>query len=1293
MKRKKRVLSLLLCALMLLTVLPAEVFAAAEAPVLCGAAAVDSVTVSESSGATLSLGVSAQSYQWEIYVPAGGVWAGILGCTGSSMTVTNAMVNNALDGSGTAKVRCAYTQDGERFSSRTVSVGVDHAANAAQGDILVMPVLMTVAAPAMASVEEIPEEEGVRYTISVNYLLEDGSVAANPYTAIIPEGTDFSYTVEHPVIPGYSAYYQDAVSLSIPIEVTAISADVSYTVVYKASDADYTVEHSYQNVGGGYTVEKETRQAKTGSIAPDDLAKVKTGFYALPYVRSTIQADGSTVVKITYNRNYYLLNYDIADGYGTDSVYAQYGATITAPATPTRAGYAFTGWSPAVPGTMPAQNMTCVAQWAVADTKYTIIYWHENADDDGYTQYYVEEKNAYTGQVVSGANITFSGSAHTEHNSYFSYYDAEKNVTVEGDGSTVVQVWYKRKVYTTTFNLGTTKGYTMTINGQSYVSGSNVEQYKIVAKYGASIGHLWPLAENFTVTGSRDPFRRWEYKSGYYWVTKQYYMTDANLLNNTLKANYGSSSEIIVYYMLESFDQTSPAGGSFEEGNYRYLRPSNGKYYDMSPLYSQKVPSTLKAWTTQKPISGCYIANNADEDWDKVDETGTKTDYIRMYYLRNPHTLYLYSGIDQIAEIKNVLYEQPMIWLSQMTDYLAGEAPPYPSNLEAGGYEFAGWYSTAEYHTGTEVDLTTFTMPDSDAFLYAKWVPVDHTVRTYLTKEAMTAGTVLGTYTATHNTKVTESIPSPENGNDFFVGWFYLKNGVETAFDFGSMPVQSDMQVYAKWSINPVKTYMVHYQLENGTPVAEDTVGEEAMDTVLEFQAKGGTDLYEAYREGYYPDKQTASITVGSDNAQNVITFVYKKAEADVVPYTVRYLEKDTGTALRPDKVVSDNKNAVVTETFEPVSGYIPNAYQQDLVVIPGAENILTFWYEKDELNIRYRISHYIQDVEGDAFTKEYTYTEASARIDTSIAAGPVEIPGFTHDASVAGTVTSAVINAEGAHLKLYYRRNDYPYEIRYLEQGTEKQLQAAKTGSAKYHSLLEAAADTLAGYSLVGDASRTLVIDMEEGTAAEKNILTFYYSEKEAQLNYMVVGPEGCGTVTPESETVPVVTGAAKGSTAKVSGKTYRFLGWYLDEDCTKPVPEAQVSGNTVIPIPNSTTDQFEDATYYAKFEYNVADLTIKNSGVSSMDNGAAFVFHISGEDVDLNVVVCGNGSVTVKDLVSGTYTVQLVEGYWRYGLAGVQAQEVTLSGQPVTVPFTVSREEDHWLDDFAVKLINLGQ
>lgn len=1282
MKLKIRVLSLMLCILMVLTIVPGAVFASEGASVSCGGAKAEKVTVSECSAAVLSLDAAAQSRQWEIYIPGAGIWADILGCTGASLTVTNAMVNNAMDGSGTAKVRCAYTIDDEQLHSQVVCITVDHSANEAMAVLQPAPVLMMASAPVMAAEEPAAEEEGIRYTISIQYLFEDGSVAANPYTATIPEGTDFSYTVTNPVIAGYTAYCDEAVSSEIAIDVTDIREDLSYTVVYKPADVNYTVKHLYQNVEGTGYPESETAvyQAKTGSIIPEGLARVKDGFYALPFVRPVVEADGSTEVEIRYNRQYYLLNFDIADGYGTESIYAPYGAAIPVSSIgePVREGYIFDVWLPSVPSTMPVNGMTCVAQWIEeGDTPYTIVYWHENADDDGYTQYATKTMKTKTGAVVSGrSGDTFTGSNDTEHKNHFTFDRADQNVTVEGDGTTVVNVYYKRKVYTTTFDLGSYSGTStkrMTIGGKTYTSLSGSEKYKIVAKYGATIAHLWPLEENFEAD---DHFYRWQYtSSSNYWVTKQHYMTNQYLLNNTLRANYKDlSSEIIAYYMLESFDQSpsNPEGGSFEAGNFR--KKYNGVYYDMSTLYSQKVTSTLDAWSTQKELDGTKIVK-------MVEDASTNPDSVYMYYTRNRHVLTVYTGpTEKIHTVSNVMFEQPLRWFQELAGYMAGGVPKAPADLEEGAYQFAGWYSTAEFYEGTEVDLNTFIMPDNDAFLYAKWVPVTRTVRTYQSKEALEAGAApLATYTATHKTKVEETVSDPINGNDFFIGWFYMDSNEEKAFDFGSMAVLRDMDVYAKWSPNPIKTYMVHYQLEDGTPVADSTVGEDIVGTVLIFNAKGGTDLYPEYQTGYYADRQSDSVTIGSDNAGNTITFVY--APAADVPYTVKYLERNSRTALRSEKTVSDNKSAVVTEQFEPVPGYIPDAFQKDLVIIPGQENVLIFWYEKDEVNIRYRISHYIQDVEGDGFSKEYTYTEAAAVIGTEIKALPVDIPGFTVDHSVAGTLTEAEVTAQGAHLKLYYTRNMYPYEIRYLEDGTNTPIKETVSAQARYGSEIAADAETIPGYLLINGERQKITIAAEESSTADKNVITFYYSEEQAEIRYEVVGPAGSGTVTPASEQIPARTGSAQGASAESSGNNFRFAGWYLDEDCTMEVPALQVSGTKFTPVKNSGTGLYEDAVYYAKFEYNIADLTITKSGVA--DVNAPFVFRVSGEGVELDVVVYGSGSATVKDLPSGKYTVIEIAGYWRYGLAG--SQTVTLSGQPQEVTFTGSRGNDRWLDDYA--------
>ena len=70
----------------------------------------------------LSTAAAADAYQWQIDV--GGVWANIVGDTAAAVTLTYAKVQNALSG-GTARVRCAMTQDGQTVYSAVATVTVD----------------------------------------------------------------------------------------------------------------------------------------------------------------------------------------------------------------------------------------------------------------------------------------------------------------------------------------------------------------------------------------------------------------------------------------------------------------------------------------------------------------------------------------------------------------------------------------------------------------------------------------------------------------------------------------------------------------------------------------------------------------------------------------------------------------------------------------------------------------------------------------------------------------------------------------------------------------------------------------------------------------------------------------------------------------------------------------------------------------------------------------------------------------------------------------------------------------
>jgi hypothetical protein len=57
------------------------------------------------------------------------------------------------------------------------------------------------------------------------------------------------------------------------------------------------------------------------------------------------------------------------------------GTPVTAPANPTKAGYTFADWVPAVPATMPVNDITCVAQWTPNPNPIAYYPFCGNAND------------------------------------------------------------------------------------------------------------------------------------------------------------------------------------------------------------------------------------------------------------------------------------------------------------------------------------------------------------------------------------------------------------------------------------------------------------------------------------------------------------------------------------------------------------------------------------------------------------------------------------------------------------------------------------------------------------------------------------------------------------------------------------------------------------------------------------------------------------------------------------------------------------------------------------------------
>ncbi len=105
--------------------------------------------------------------------------------------------------------------------------------------------------------------------------------------------------------------------------------------------------------------------------------------------------------------------------------------------------------------------------------------------------------------------------------------------------------------------------------------------------------------------------------------------------------------------------------------------------------------------------------------------------------------------------------------------------------------------------------------------------------------------------------------------------------------------------------------------------------------------------------------------------------------------------------------------------------------------------------------------------------------------------------------------------------------------------------------------------------------------------------------------------------------------------------------------------------------------------------------DLTIKKTGTQDIDENQSFVFRVKKDGdpttFSMDVVIYGNGSVTIKGLKPGTYTVTEKTGWsWRYTPKGDESQTVNPAAEnvqkdtngAVLVTFDNDRKNDKWLN-----------
>ena len=282
----------------------------------------------------------------------------------------------------------------------------------------------------------------------------------------------------------YTFYYGAAVSVADPVKAhytfagwdpalpeTMPAHDVTVAAKWTEDDADYTAynaavaaaqeKQGEENYGKKYTA--ETREALAAALAADVSGKLYSEQNIVDAATKAINDAIAALDLMTYNATFYV------DGAEYRVVPTKVGAQIVAPEAPSKTGYVFTGWNPAV-GVMGTEDVSFNAQFSAGEVSYKVETYVMGLDG----QYGAAETK--TVPATTGAAVSVEPEARE------GFTVADNSVlsgVVAADSSLVLKVYYSRNQY------------------KLSVDGVESDVY-----YGAALNIAAPAArEGFTFTG------------------------------------------------------------------------------------------------------------------------------------------------------------------------------------------------------------------------------------------------------------------------------------------------------------------------------------------------------------------------------------------------------------------------------------------------------------------------------------------------------------------------------------------------------------------------------------------------------------------------------------------------------------------------------------------------------------------------------------------------------------------------------------------------------------------------
>ncbi|MDR3364816.1 MAG: InlB B-repeat-containing protein, partial [Clostridiales Family XIII bacterium] len=494
------------------------------------------------------------------------------------------------------------------------------------------------------------------------------------------------------------------------------------------------------------------------------------------------------------------------------------GTPASPPAPPTREGYAFSHWSLQDGGaafgfaSAITRDTTLYAVWTAKQVGYTVSVWIEApniAGDAGTDPANYEYSGQFTKTAQAGAStsVLIGGAASAVASqaqkppawTVFGFAKATSE-TVLGNGTTVINAYYKRVAYDFAFTpydraVSSSRTATVAIGGQSY---SDTNRYGFRAKYEQDVSGIWPvmpLASVAVATGTLK-FQGWKVPGFTTIFVSKIITISGDLLpatgtSQTVTANWISSGYTVnLHYMFETED------GQNEPGAVQY----GGKWYTQDATYSQSVFSPGNAFSLKEIPGMAALTPNALQKTAANTFAAPKSPPLTdqyLFYDRVRYTITFDSlGGSAVPSAAGLL----------MGAGLSGKRPADPTRT--GAWAFDGWYTDTDFNTA--FDFTRARMPGANLILYAKWAQNPYTVSVY---DGLAGAVLLGTYIRAQGAyagdpgaalgaagvSVGYAVGAAVSGKGIFQGWVVPAGPGERMPLSAEMPVTANLSVYADW--------------------------------------------------------------------------------------------------------------------------------------------------------------------------------------------------------------------------------------------------------------------------------------------------------------------------------------------------------------------------------------------------------------------------------------------------------------------------------------------------------------